>query len=145
MQELITQFLEALYEASIVTTEKNIDPDIWAWSSSIPTNGSFMLNNKQTYNLLLVGSNKWKTLKERWGKGDFEQTWAMRWKKLREHTLLEKQSSSSSASSWTTPTTWLVLTRSVMETAFAHFALANRKPMTTYSLGVKNHNEHGPP
>lgn len=41
MRTLVTEFLEALHEAVAVFVEKTTDLDIWAWSSSIPTNGTF--------------------------------------------------------------------------------------------------------
>lgn len=36
MRALITQLLEALNKVAIVTTDKTIDLDLWAWYSGVP-------------------------------------------------------------------------------------------------------------
>lgn len=70
MRDLITQLLDALQTTTSITTEKEIDPNLWSWSSGVPTNGTFMISNKLTYTLLLFDPEEWKMLNKHWGKSD---------------------------------------------------------------------------
>lgn len=71
--------LETLQEASMITLEDALDPDLRAWSFGIPTNGTFILNNQQTYLMLLSDLGEWKSLNLRWNRMDSEQCWETRW------------------------------------------------------------------
>lgn len=82
MRELTTQFLIAIQEASSLMDEKPMDPDIWAWSNDLRTNGGFALTDQKTYLLLLEEHAKWQMLNMRWGRKNFEEIWPKRWKRI---------------------------------------------------------------
>lgn len=82
LKELASTILEDLQEASTVIIEKDTDPDLWCWANGTPTNGTFRLNNRQTYRTLLSESEEWKTLNARWRRQDPEPIWEARWKKI---------------------------------------------------------------
>lgn len=58
LKELAAAVLEDLQEASTVVTEKDTDPDLWRWVDGTPTNGTFQMNNQQTYRTLLSKSEE---------------------------------------------------------------------------------------
>lgn len=70
LKALVILVLESLQEAKSVTLDKVADPDLWAQVNETPTNGRFMLRNRQTYPLLLIESKEWMNLNECWGRQD---------------------------------------------------------------------------
>lgn len=80
--DLTTEFVDAISQASNISWDLQLDPDLWVWSDNTPIDNNFLLSNAQLYDLLSKKSIEWTYLNKKWGRADTETQWKKRWKQL---------------------------------------------------------------